>query len=544
MAHHGCSLAKAGFLFAFPLVAQAALPVNIPDAGRLLREQQAPVAPPAPGVALPLPPAVSDQVPAGGKTITLREVVFIGNTIYSQEQLRAAVVPVAGKPYDLAGLYALADEVSEFYRARGYGFAKAYLPALGIKDGVLTIQVVEGYYGQRAISIDDLTRADDARAFLAGLDEGKPIYTPALERRLLLLSDQPGYETLPIMSAGKALGTGDLEVKLTRVQPVSGSLSVSNYGSRYTGYYQARANLLWNSPFLLGDQLGFSLLQSDENQRSLGLNYARPLGADGWRATAGYGYTSYSLGREFKALKASGTAQTATLGLSYALQRSQRNNVTLSLSAQHKRLFDEQLAVGVQEHRASNSGSVGLNFNNQDDSGITYGSLELVMGHFDGIQQNPGKVNGRFVRMNADVVRLQRLMGLLSLYARLNGQIAADNLDSSEGFSLGGVYGVRGYPTSEASGDEGYLAQLELRYSMGGLTPYLFFDAGRIAMEHKPTAVGKNTRALSGTGVGLRYQRGPWSIDTLLAKPLSGGKAQSDVRDDSLLFWLIFSYAF
>ena len=52
----------------------------------------------------------------------------------------------------------------------------------------------------------------------------------------------------------------------------------------------------------------------------------------------------------------------------------------------------------------------------------------------------------------------------------MRGQLAFDNLDSSEKMELGGAYGVRAYPEGEAFGDEGYIATAEARLMLDSLT--------------------------------------------------------------------------
>jgi hemolysin activation/secretion protein len=47
------------------------------------------------------------------------------------------------------------------------------------------------------------------------------------------------------------------------------------------------------------------------------------------------------------------------------------------------------------------------------------------------------------------------------LILRATGQVASDRLLSSERFSIGGYYTVRGYPVSEKIGDHGYAATAE-----------------------------------------------------------------------------------
>ena len=537
------ALAMASLLL--PALAQAALPAIAPDAGRLSRELQAPVQAPKAGATVTLPAISRDAVQPGGLSVTIQAVTFTGNTALSQQQLQAFVQPAIGQSRDLAGLYDIADQVSAFYRSQGYAFAKVFVPQNGFRDGVLTLQVVEGNYGSRTAKADTPSRSAQAQRFLKPLKAGAPIYAPDLERQTLILDDQPGYDVLPVIKPGQTVGTGDLDVTLTPTQKITGTLSLSNHGNRYTGYYQARANVVINSPLMFGDQLSYSVMGSDERLRSANINYSLPLGGRGLRATAGYSRTEYRLGREFANLQASGNAQTGTLGLSYPLIRSRTANLTASVQGQHKRFFDEQQSVNARQSRESKSTVLGLNFDRSDRSGVTYGQVEWAMGNFSGPVPDLALTNGRFSRLNADVVRLQRVFDNLSIYARLNAQRSAENLDSSESYTLGGPFGVRAYATGEGTGDEGQLVQFEVRYQANAkLSPFVFFDGGRTRLEHKPTNAGKNSRTLSGAGVGLRYNHGPLSLETLLAHRLVGGDPQTDPRDNALTAWFVLSYAF
>jgi len=128
----------------------------------------------------------------------------------------------------------------------------------------------------------------------------------------------------------------------------------------------------------------------------------------------------------------------------------------------------------------------------------------------------------------------------------INLQSASKNLDSSEKMSLGGAGGVRAYPTSEAIGDEGVLAQLELRYSAGSYAPYVFVDGGSIKTNAKPApGATNNKRSLSGGGVGVRYQRNAWSGDATLAWRNTGGAPQADTsRDPKPRVWVNLGYRF
>ena len=121
--------------------------------------------------------------------------------------------------------------------------------------------------------------------------------------------------------------------------------------------------------------------------------------------------------------------------------------------------------------------------------------------------------NGRFNEVRFAAARLQTMSGPLSLYASVRGQLAFDNLDSSEKMELGGAYGVRAYPEGEAYGDEGVLATAEARLMLnrwtgslpGQLQLVAFVDAGAGRFAHDPWFAGTNRARRSGYGVGLNW---------------------------------------
>ena len=81
-----------------------------------------------------------------------------------------------------------------------------------------------------------------------------------------------------------------------------------------------------------------------------------------------------------------------------------------------------------------------------------------------------------------DATAIQTLDKHFDILLKASSQISSRNLDSSERFYLGGARGVRAYPQGEASGDEGILGSLELRYhtSVPGLTVSTYYDAGHV----------------------------------------------------------------
>ena len=542
------SLALAVVPFTTPAQAQVA-----PDAGQTLQQLQPPIAVPRENKPLNIQaPAPSELVLPGGIQVVVKTVSFAGNSVLSQETLQGAVGDVAGKSFDLAGLRGLAERISDLYHASGFPFARAVVPPQDLQDGALRIEIIEGRYGAVQADGEDAALARQATPFLGSLKPGAVIESADLERASLVLDDQPGIKTATTMRPGTQPGTGDLMVQVRRDQRFTGDVGLDNAGSRYTGQARARANLNINSPFMLGDQISFNSVLSDEHLRLGALGYSAPLGASGLRGNVGYSYTSYLLAKEFASLQANGTAKVTSAGLSYPLVRSQKTNLTLSTTYLSKQLQDNKDSTNTHESKSSKSVPVALNFDYRDSvggGGITYGSVAWTPGSLslDGALRalDAYTTRGRFNKFNLDVVRLQSLPVGLSLMGRLSVQAADKNLDSSEKTSLGGAGGVRAYPTGEGIGDESRLVQLELRYRAGSFAPFVFWDGGSVKTNAKPLAgATHNTRSLSGAGVGLRYQQAAWSVDATVAWRGTGGASQAEPSARSPRVWLAAGYRF
>ncbi len=523
----------------------AAIAQQAPDAGRLLRENASPTlqAPlPAPSITI----RQSENRPAaGGAKVQLKSIVIAGNTIFTQEVLLAVLNGFDKEALDLAGLDALAARLTAHYQAAGYPFARAYLPAQSIDEGKLNIEVVEGRYGQVQATGEPGFIAS-AQRFLSPLAPGTVISSSALERASLLLNDQPGAKIEPLVRPGQEVGTGDLIVDVQRYQPYSGDIGLDNHGNRFTGSQRARLNLNANSPFMLGDQVTLQSLVTEAGMWFGALGYNAPLGSSGLRGRIGYTHSYYALGGNFSSLQASGTADVFSTGFSYPVLRSQRANLTLSAGIEHKQLRDQQRSTGSEGGKHSDAVPLSLSFDLRDRigrAGLTYGTVSASVGHLSldsalaATDAASARSAGGFSKLNLDVARIQSVTESVDLYGRIAGQWAGKNLDSSEKFGLGGINGVRAYPSGEGYGDSGWLAQVELRQSVGDWMPFAFFDAGNIRTNQQPWAATVNQRSIAGAGIGVRYAHGGWNGGVTVAWRTQGGASHSDPQAGSPVVW-------
>ncbi|MEO8114725.1 MAG: ShlB/FhaC/HecB family hemolysin secretion/activation protein [Phenylobacterium sp.] len=458
---------------------------------------------------------------AAGARILVQSLHVTGVTRFTEAELIAVAQFRPGSELDVAGLRALAQRITDFYNRHGYFVAQAYVPAQDIHDGAVTITVIEGHYGKVALNNQAHVSTGLANSLLAGLDSGDLVYNPPLERRLLLLSDLPGVGVTSTLTPGDTVGTSDLLVDLTPGRRVTGSVEADNAGSRYTGEYRAGATINFNEPLGLGDVASLRGLTSGS-----GLTYVRgsyQLQVQALTVGVAYAHLAYELGREFRDLDASGTADIASVYASYPLIRSRDTNLYALADYDFRTYRDEVGVTSSVTDKKARVAILGLAGDHHDrlwGGGWNAGSISWSLGDLDietpevlAIDALTARTNGSYNKVAFEASRLQALSGPFSLYGEVRGQVASKNLDSSEKMELGGAYGVRAYPEGEAYGDEGYLLTLEARMRlarlserMGGqVQAFVFVDNGQVTINKNPWAAGTNHRNLSAAGLGMTW---------------------------------------
>lgn len=302
-----------------------------PSAGGQLRQ-----IPPVPGQpqtapnieVKPVRPAAVAK-PSAAK-ITVNSLRITGAKAYTEADLLAVTGFLPGSMLSLAELRAMAARITRHYQRQGYFVAQAYLPAQDIKDGIVTIAVIDGQYGK--VTLDNQTKVSNtlANSLLSGLNPGDVVAAAPLEHRLLLLTDLPGVEVNSSLVPGAEAGSSDLVVTMKPGKRISGSIDADNAGNYYTGANRIGATVNFNEPLGLGDVASLRVLTSGS-----GLNYARAsYQLQFGKATVGVAYSAldYELSRGvYEGLGYNGTEKVASLYGSYPLVRSRNSNLFVGL---------------------------------------------------------------------------------------------------------------------------------------------------------------------------------------------------------------------
>lgn len=538
------------------LSSQAVLSQQLPDAGTQLR-QIAPVPQPvrpAPELRIQSPETPVQAGVEGGVKIVVSSVQIEGATAFAASELLAQSGFQPGSELDLSQLRALAVRITDFYRREGFFVARAYLPAQDVRDGQVTITVVEGTYGKVEPRNQSRLSSSVVNGLMGDVAPGQPVRSAPLESSLLLLSDLPGVAIRSTLAPGAVVGTSDLFVDIVPGAAVSGSVDADNQGNRYTGRERLGAVLNLNNPAGLGDVASLRLLTAGD-----GLKYARAsyqVQAGRGKLGLAYAHLDYRLGKEFSSLQAHGTAKVASVFGSYPLLRSRNANRFLQVSFDDKRFDDRVDSTGGQTEKKSRLLTVNLNGDQRDlfgsESLSTY-QLAASFGQFDpqsaalrAADAASSRAEGHFSKLGFSLGHLQAVTRNTYVFVTLGGQFASKNLDASEKMALGGAAAVRAYPEGETQADEAYVLSVEARYNLSQLTAHLpgqlqlvgFVDTGTARISRKPWTTADNRRTLSGGGVGVNWVVGSnFVLKAFYAHTIGSAQATS-APPASSRFWL------
>ena len=521
-----------------------------PDAGSLLRETERPqrVLPqPAPEAAPKAPAAPAME----GVRVTVKAFRITGNTLIPEAELLPALALWVGKEVVFGELQQALDALANEYRKRGW-FVRPQLPAQDVSEGVITIHVIEGKLG--ALRIDDggkTLRVD--REFVSGTmtarqHSGEPLNLEYLERGSNLLNDTPGVAVTTILAAGQRPAETDAVVKVQDKPLIAGTVQLDNGNSRSTGEEKLTASASLDNPSGHGDQVTLNG-NASEGSRYLKVGYSLPVGKDGLRVGVSTSALTYELvGKDFEASRSKGDAQTYGLNLNYPWLRSNTHNLSLGAALDRKDYYNEAAGLETSEKRI-HAALVSLTGDSLDRLGaggmtlwgvnLTYGDVDLSgNATYAASDANGPRTAGRYTKFGANLARLQRLSDKTTLWASINGQLANKNLDSSEELSLGGPSGVRAYPVLEGSGDEGWLATLEARYTLSGQVQLTaFYDHGHVRRDHEGGFTGAllpESGTLKGYGLGVNWSKpGAFTLRASVARRLGDNPFRTQVAGPS-----------
>ncbi len=518
------------------LHAPAALAQSLPPAaepGRLeqeLRPLPQPQSKPRPRALEPVriePSALDLQV-----RLRLQGIELVGNEAIDTEALADLWQARLGQAVNLGDLKGIARQITSRYRNAGYILSQALVPPQEVNNGVVRIEVAEGFV-DRVQAEADRALTGTLADYAAHIPASRPLQVRHLERWLLLMNDLPGLSAQSVFRPSpQAPDAADLTLKTQRID-YAGQWALNN---RAGAYYQDWVTDLsasvynplgWDEGWFVRAALaGDAAAGDDGGYRNLNLGFGLPLGGRGLKLDIAFDHTASKPGHDIAGLGYEGGSETLRLQLEYPFERSRERSLYArlgfdyadsGLDLQDTVINDDRLRVVRAGLRLDWAVDAGLNLLQLQASA----GLDLFGASAAGdANLSRAAGDGAFFKLGLDWVYLRPLWQDAQLRIDLQGQISDRKLLSAEEFGLGGARLGRGYDGSEITGDRGAGLGLELAQGLPhDLQAYGFYDIGRVSDK----TGGDQSLASAGGGLRFSYQKyitGQLELAVPLTRPL------------------------
>lgn len=504
-----------------------------------------------------------DLAKASKVEFTLKSVSLEGNTVISKEEIEKFYADKLGKEVTLAEMYGVRDEITKYYREKGYVLSRAVVPQqkLGKGNADFKIRIIEGYIN--SVTVQGEFKGDKAILdnYIEKIKKAGPVNSAELERYLLLLNDLAGTQANATLKAtpGKGnAGASDLIIT-TDHDYVGGVVTFDNSGTKYIGrhLFSGEANL--NSALGMSEKLtarGIVSANTDE-LKFFDLAYSMPIGYEGTKVKFLAGHTTTHPGATLKDLDIEGDTDLLQLTFTHPFLRTRKENFSGRILFDYKNTDTDTGSASTNLYEdKTRTVEVGGTYDLADSwGGVNLFDFSFKQG-FDilgATDQDDAKsrANGKdvFTKLNFEASRLQTISGPLGVLLAASGQYSFDPLLAGDEFGIGGAEFGRGYDFSEITGDSGIDAKIELQYGfetnsniVNSLQLYTFYDIG--AVWQRSQLPGENGRdSLTSVGFGTRFNLFNTAAGFVeLAKPLTREVQSENDKDVQLNFGI--SYLF
>ena len=404
----------------------------------------------------------------------VNEIIFEGNTKVKTASLNTLAESVIGQDIYFEDLLRVAKKITKYYQAKGFLTSYAFIPSQNIKNGVVTICIVESKVDSIDIEGNRWARSWYLKNIIMGkngLREGDVFNAGALQGALREINQEDYIEAQSVVSKNDDKTQLKLDVK-DRF-PLKFDFAWDDYGRSYTGVQRASFLLGLDNVTGMGDKIyGGTILSSGATGVLAG--YSVPISPYGTRLSFDFSNSNINLGGPYKFLNVKGKAQSYALRITHPLIENAKTSVVaytgidfVNASTESKLLNSTLSDYNLYVLR---SGFHGMT---DDKNGRWIGTLGFDVGLPGATKGEIRGPQGVFFKLVAGATRVQRLFGRTIGILRVNGQYSPNRLYTAEQMQIGGPYTLRGYQPAQLIGDYGVSGTAEIRTPIPGVRKIL-----------------------------------------------------------------------
>jgi hemolysin activation/secretion protein len=457
------------------------------------------------------------------RNIVVKKFDVVGSTVFSDEELQAAIKDYIGRPLTFAELLQVETVLTKLYTDNGYINSGATIPEQNISQGIVKVQIIEGSLEELTVEVNGRLSDDYVRDRI-NLATKAPFNINKLQEALQLLQLDPLIANLTAeLSVGSRRDRWTLAVEANQADAFEPVIFANNSRTPSVGSFQRGVEINHNNFAGEGDRLSLIYKNTDGSNDFEG-NYTIPVNAR--NGTIGFRYryvTSDIIEPPFEDLD----IESKTDEYKFTF----RQPIILTASSDST----QELALGLEVARQGNRTSLQndpfpLSPGADDDGNTRIWALRLFqdwtrrtrrdvfaarsqfsvgLDIFDA-SVNREEPDSRFFAWRGQVQWLRQLNSSINLLLRSDIQLSTTDLVPLEQFSLGGLESVRGYRQDSLLGDSGVFASAEVRIpfyrwdrSRSSLSVIPFVDFGTVWGDSDIQNQEEDTLVSAGVGLQL-----------------------------------------
>lgn len=496
--------------------------VVLPPQSDISRQRVAPLPLPTPSYDFRIQSPEKTAVPRAVDEIefSITAVRVTGATYFPQADVDALFSPLVGRKIVLQDLRVAAQKLEDRYRAAGFFLTRVFVPPQKVKDGVLEVQVLEGYIGDVFVDGPNPASTRLVESLMTDVPKERPAKFSQLERRMLVINDIPGLSGNTVLQPGGVLGSSEMLVSASKTQNQYRA-NFSNTSSQIIGPLAYSLGGTISQPFQKPGALDVTLAAAGQGLRELrsgNMRYAFPIGAHGFIGSLGGLIAFARPGGAVADLDIRSRVMSINGRLRAPLMRSRKNSVYVDLGIALNRNKTNVLGTPLSDDRSTVAEATLL----WQQAGLFHGDTNISLSLFQGLPiigansetaplPSVAGFQPKFHKLVYVLQRNQRLAPRVNAQLNVQGQYTTDRLSSGETISYGGAAIGRGYDPSVIGGDRGIGLSGELRYAVPyaaegvaeGAQLYSFADYAR-ATTLATDLIAAQTNNISSLGLGVR----------------------------------------
>ncbi|WP_428423385.1 ShlB/FhaC/HecB family hemolysin secretion/activation protein [Methylibium sp.] len=439
------------------------------------------------------PDAAAVAAAVQGPRFAIFEYRIEGNTALDAERIERAVYPFLGESRTADDVESARSALEKAYRDAGFGTVVVDTPEQRVSSGVVVLNVTQGTVARLRVVGAQHYSQERILEKVPELAEGQTPNFKQVSTQLAGVNRSADRRVTPLLRPGKTPGTTEVDLTVEDHLPLHGSLELNNHYSANTTHSRLLGSLrydnLWQAEHSVGVQLQISPENRDEVEVFSG-SYTVPLGENLLVFSAIRSNSQVFAG--VGDVTVFGRGSIYGLREIFVLEGNPHLVHTLTAGADYKDL-KEDVTVGAQGIATPIRYlpfSLGYALTRDDDAGqwqagvgMTF-ALRGLASDESQFENKRYRAQSNFSILKFDLARTQKLPRGLSAFGKLDGQISAQPLISSEQFVAGGADSVRGYLEAAAVGDTALHGTLELR-------------SPNFALDHWPVLAGLQVHAFA-----------------------------------------------